>query len=120
MLTPEEIEKLYDDAEYEVCPIQDPAYCQLWYDLDGYSKNKLLRFAALVEAKALEEREALERRLSEFLRSTCLAEATVLFDEDNRCFSVRLDRGSTLPPFFGEGSDYWQALRAALDEATNG
>jgi hypothetical protein len=99
MLTPEEITLLWNKAEHR--------------DF----RTMIERFAALVEAKALEEREALEQRLSEFLRSSCLAEATALFDEANRCFSVRLDRGSTLSPFFGEGHDYWQALRAALDAA---
>jgi hypothetical protein len=112
-MTPEEIEKLYDEAIDEEASAMVPLRrCAATYQ--AFAK----RFAALVEAKALEEREALERRRDAWLAVSpdrdvlqCICADGVhlvklCIDPDDPCALV------------GEhGPDYWQALRAALDEA---
>jgi DNA repair exonuclease SbcCD ATPase subunit len=118
-----------DEARFRIAELETQLAertCQLENVLDASREGMWMARAldAEREHKAasaqLAEREGLERKLAAFLRASCCNEAHALFDNDNQCFSVRLERKWPLSPFFGEASDYWQALRAALDEAEKG
>lgn len=111
MLTPEEIEGLYSQAAGAE---SDPGLLKLH---PRHYQAFIVRFVALVEAKALEEREALERRRDAWLAVSpdrdvlhCILASRqhlvkLCIDPDDPC------------ALLGEyGPDYWQALRAALDK----
>jgi hypothetical protein len=121
MLTPEEIEKLWNAACSQKA---EPGWI---LSLRTTAAQAVIsRFAALVEAKALEEREALERRRDALLCTRDVVEQHAaltngLAARHAVCF-VSTDSATLDEPLgaTGKGPDYWQALRAALDEAGKG